>query len=554
MRRREFLSGISSAGILGAIGAFPSHASVLDDLYSNRLLFDERGVPLLPVRLMEGQKSVELSSKGGMRVRIEPNQPEITLGPGEVLTAQHRFGAPASIRDLSVVETLEGESRRNKFQVLEQWQKRIADVQLHEVGGVYGVAGSVLDNRATLVVVARELQESEIRRWKLRPTFSEDLLRLPGMGIDLRLAGAERRVGDSKRAALVRVRPQPGEGLDIQRVEHSKGYANHGFADRTFAGEVWLLPDRAGEIAVVNLVPESTLVAGILPSEMFASAPMATLKAQAVTARGEIFAKIGRRHLGDPYLLCSAQCCQVYKGRGAEHPRTTKAAEETAGEMAFLNGKLVDSVYSACCGGHTEPGHIVWDRPPNPALMGRADASPENLRKSAWRKKDLLDLSQEEHVRQFLELPRELSFCGASSFNQKGDVFRWTRRLNAAELQRYLADLELGEIKSLRVLGRGPGGRLRSLEVVGSAKRVRLDRELPVRQRFGNLRSGLFVIDEEREANGTLLGVTFKGAGFGHGAGMCQQGAIGMAEAGYTYREILRHYYLGAEVKRIFRS
>lgn len=553
MKRREFLSGISSAGVLGALGVFPAKASALDDLYSNRLLFDETGVPLLPVRLMEGQRSVHISSKGGMRVRVDSEQREQVLGPGELLEAGHVFGEPALIRELSVVETLEGTKRQERFQALARWQKRIADVQLHEVGGVYGVAGSVLDNRASLLVVPRALDSDEIQRWKLRPTSSEELLRLPGLGLDLRFPGGERRVGSAKRPAWIRIRPAKGTELDIQRVEHSKGYANHGYADRSFAGEVWLVPDRAGQIAVVNLVPESILVAGILPSEMFASAPMATLKAQAVTARGEIFAKVGRRHLGDPYLVCSAQCCQVYKGRGAEHPRTTKAAEETAGEMAFLNGKLVDSVYSACCGGHTEPGHIVWDRPPTPALMGRADAAPADLRKSAWRDKDLLDLSREEHVRKFLALPRELSFCGASTFNQKGDAFRWTRRFSRDDLNRYLEELELGEIQSLRVMGRGPGGRLRSLEIIGSARRVRIDRELPVRKRFGNLRSGLFVIDEERDERGTLLAVTFTGGGFGHGAGMCQQGAIGMAEAGYSYREILRHYYLGAEVVRIFR-
>ena len=552
MKRREFLSGISSAGVLGALGAFPAKASALDDLYSNRLLFDETGVPLLPVRLMEGQRSVHISSKGGMRVRVGSEQREQVLGPGEPLEVGHVFGAPALIREFSVLETLEGIKRQERFQALARWRKRIADVQLHEVGGVYGVAGSVLDNRASLLVVPRALDSDEIQRWKLRPTSSEELLRLPGLGLDVRFPGGERRVGSAKRPAWIRIRPAKGTELDIQRVEHSKGYANHGYADRSFAGEVWLVPDRAGQIAVVNLVPESILVAGILPSEMFASAPMATLKAQAVTARGEIFAKVGRRHLGDPYLVCSAQCCQVYKGRGAEHPRTTKAAEETAGEMAFLNGKLVDSVYSACCGGHTEPGHIVWDRPPTPALMGRADAAPADLRKSAWREKDLLDLSREEHVRKFLALPRELSFCGASTFNQKGDAFRWTKRFSRDELNRYLAELELGEIKSLRVTGRGPGGRLRSLEIIGSARRVRIDRELPVRKRFGNLRSGLFVIDEERDERGTLLAVTFTGGGFGHGAGMCQQGAIGMAEAGHSYREILRHYYLGAKVVRIF--
>jgi SpoIID/LytB domain protein len=77
-------------------------------------------------------------------------------------------------------------------------------------------------------------------------------------------------------------------------------------------------------------------------------------------------------------------------------------------------------------------------------------------------------------------------------------------------------------------------------------------RELPVRKRLKNLRSGLFVVDEERDEQGRLVAVVLRGAGFGHGAGMCQQGAIGMAEAGAGYADILRHYYAGAEVKKVF--
>ena len=130
----------------------------------------------------------------------------------------------------------------------------------------------------------------------------------------------------------------------VKNVEHGIGYDFHGFDDRTLRGEVVVLPDRYGTLAVVNVVPEEILVAGILPAEMFASAPMAALKAQAVTARGEIFAKIGKRHSIDPYLLCSEQHCQVYKGLTAEHHRTNQAAKETRGQLAFHDGHLVDSV------------------------------------------------------------------------------------------------------------------------------------------------------------------------------------------------------------------
>ena len=161
-------------------------------------------------------------------------------------------------------------------------------------------------------------------------------------------------------------------------------------------------------------------------------------------------------------------------------------------------------------------------------------------------------LSTEADVRTFLEQPREIAWCGRSSLNQKGSAWRWEKRFDKAQLDQAFADLGVGDVVRISIEERGPGGRLRALQVEGLKGKAQVLRELPVRKRLGNLRSGLFVIDEERDEGGGLVAVTLKGAGFGHGSGMCQQGAIGMAEAGATYKDILRHYYNGAVVKRVF--
>jgi peptidoglycan hydrolase-like amidase len=161
-------------------------------------------------------------------------------------------------------------------------------------------------------------------------------------------------------------------------------------------------------------------------------------------------------------------------------------------------------------------------------------------------------LATDDDVRAFLALPRDVAWCGRSTMNQKSDAWRWTRRFTREELDAAFADLEVGTVQKIVVEERGPGGRLRALRVEGSKQIARVLRELPVRKRLRNLRSGLFVVDEERDDLGRLLAVVLRGAGFGHGAGMCQQGAIGMAEAGAGYRDILRHYYAGAEVKQVF--
>jgi peptidoglycan hydrolase-like amidase len=541
-------------------------AGIAEDLYGHRLLFDVAGSPVVPIGMMQGASRVVVESPTGLIITVsttvkgELTEKRVELEPGVPLVVERVAGTAARVAELLVIETLEGDDRARKREVVAAWQKKGVRASVVDAGGVYGVKGTVVDNRAALVT-APSAQRALVEKLGARPVVIERLDALPSG--TLSAAGHQ--------GAVVRIVPRLSAGsgaLTVRNVEHGVGYAQHGFADRQLRGEVVVLFDRSSMLAVVNLVDEAAVVAGVLPSEMFATAPMAALKAQAVTARGELFSKIGRRHFADPWLVCSEQHCQVYQGMNAEHPRTTQAAGDTKGELAFADGRVIPSVYSACCGGHTEAADAVWDQPPHAALAGRVDAPYADPASRPWLAPGVegsalfpvaahgsdvpLDLRRDEAVRAFLTLPREASFCGRSTFNQKGDAWRWERRLTRAELDAAFADLGVGAVVRIAVQERGPGGRLRALVIEGTKKTARVLRELPVRKRLGNLRSGLFVIDEERDAAGALVAVTLRGAGFGHGSGMCQQGAIGMAEAGHDYRAILQHYYAGAEVKRVF--
>ncbi len=541
-------------------------AGLVDDLYSHRLLFDAAGQPAVPIGMMQGRDRVVVVGERGLVVSVEGG-PAVEVPPGTPVAVERVSGAPARVRELWVLETLEGEARATRHAVAEAWRARGVRAQVLDVGGVYGVKGTVVDNRAALVAMEKTGARLDaataaiLSTHGIRETPLEWLDALPH--VELMAAG--------RRGAAVRIAGRDGAPALVKDVEHSVGYAEHGFADRLVRGEVLIAPDRLGKLAVVNLVDEDALVAGVLPSEMFATAPLEALKAQAVTARGELFAKIGRRHFADPFQVCSEQHCQVYRGLSAEHPRARQAADETRGELAFVGDRLVESVYSACCGGHTEAADVVWDRPAQSALAGRADVPFADPEARPWLAPDVersalavrgrheraapvipLDLRTDAGVEALLAAPRQATWCGRSSFNQKGDVYRWTRRFTRAELDAAFADLGVGVVRRVAVAERGPGGRLRALVVEGERGAARVLRELPVRKRLGNLRSGLFVVDEERDQAGALVAVTLRGAGFGHGSGMCQQGAIGMAEGGHDYRAILRHYYVGAVVKRVF--
>lgn len=537
-------------------------SSVVDNLYGNRLLFGDDGRPLVPLGMMAGQKRVVVRAAGGLVIDVGDKHVEV--GGDAPVVIDITSSKAGVTHTLQVLETLEGDARSGKRAALDAWKARGVDVKAFDVGGTYGVKGTVVDNRAVLIA-ATTLPTTLT---DARPVPIEWLDKLPEAVI--RVSGPK----DTIEGAFVRVHAKGGGPVLVDKVEHSIGYADHGFDDRLLRDEVVVVPDKDGLLAVVNIVDENDMVAGVLPSEMFATAPLEALKAQAVTARGELFAKIGRRHFTEPYLVCTEQHCQVYKGVSAESARTNEAARATAGELAFKDGHVVDSVYSACCGGHTEPANVVWDRPAKAELVGRPDAPSTSERSTtAWLRPELANafftrivhggvgvdvgvtkdvLAKDDDVRAFLAQPRDSAWCGRSSLNQKGSAWRWEKRFERAELTKAFADLGVGDVNKLVVEERGPGGRLRSLRVEGSLQTSRVLRELPVRKRFGNLRSGLFVIDEERGEDGVLVAVVFKGAGFGHGSGMCQQGAIGMAEAGASYKEILAHYYNGAVVKRVF--
>jgi SpoIID/LytB domain protein len=332
---------------------------------------------------------------------------------------------------------------------------------------------------------------------------------------------------------------------------------------RRYHGLIVLVPDSDGHISVVNVAEIDTVLKGVVPSEMYATAALDALKAQAVTARGAVFAKLGKRHFADPFTLCANEHCQVYTGLAASQANTDRAVDQTVGELAFLAGELVDSVYSSTCGGHSENAEVVWDTTPKAALRGRPDSENADIllarRVHPFEHGGLgnpsgdhldPDLSDETQLRAFLASAPD-SFCARASF-AKANKLRWQRRISSYDMDRLLFRYGVGHVERLEIQGRGVSGRLRALRIIGDQNTVVIQREWPIRQALGFLNSGAFVVDIERDAKGEIAAFVFNGAGWGHGVGMCQVGAIGMAEAGFDYRAILGHYYNGARVRKIY--
>ncbi len=532
--------------VAAPIVAAPVDLPAPPDPTSRRVDF-KSGNPVIPVRLMENATSVTFSARGRLKLKLAGKiEKTIDTAPGAVWTVKVRQSTPAVV--VAAIQLAE-------FPFIDKAGLAAAQVEMEAqglkvtsrvLGGVFGIAGKVIDNRRYLLMIdepARPVEQAQARQAELiqqtglRTTLLEEL-QVPATAV-LEVLDTD---GASVGLAEDRIVAEPVEGstIDVRKIEYGVGYDNHAFEDRSYRGALQLSADRGGKIAATNLIGLEDLLKGLVPSEIFARAHLEALKAQAVTARGEVLAKIGLKHLADPYLLCTEQHCAVYRGVSGEAATTNAAVDATRGEALFdEGGKLVDSVYSAVCGGHTENNEVVWGGVPNPSLRGRPDTLPGFKAKSS-----------PTALTDFLTVDAPHA-CRLSSFAQLAK-YRWEKRFSAKELDEKAASLKLGSIFTLTVVERGVSGRARLLNISGENGATQIRGELNIRRQFGMLNSAMFEVRLEKDARGRPATWIFTGGGWGHGVGMCQTGAIGRAEAGQSYREILAHYYNGATVAPIY--
>jgi len=514
----------------------------LDLLWGHRLTFAPGGEPLVTIGLMEGQREIafrplapaQVALRGGGIVEVPAG---VRLAVRARQPSPARYAWAALLREAPVAghEGVAGDRRTIEAAGIA--------TRLRIVGPVYGIAGRVVDNRREQLVVEGDGSEAgaraaveALRRRGIRAQLTQDIAEPPRGTLVLTGPGGA-PLGEADAALTLTV--EGGAGFVVEAVEHELSGAGKEREDRTYTGRLFVALDSRGALAAVHAVSLEELLRGIVPSEMPASSPMEALKAQAVTARSNVLSQLGVRHPGDPFMLCAEVHCQAYRGDGARTPRTDEAVRATRGEAIFglRDRRLVDAVYSAMCGGYGEDNDAVWNEAPSASLRGHPDLPPAEAARWAG------GLSQDKTLRAFLAAPSH-AFCRLPSARR--DRFRWERRLDPARLREIGAALGIGEVKEIRVLSRGVSGRARSVRVEGERGAAEIGPELRIRRVLGDLPSAMFVVDRDGEA------LVLHGGGWGHGVGLCQWGAVGRATAGQDYREILRAYFAGAEVARIY--
>lgn len=304
------------------------------------------------------------------------------------------------------------------------------------------------------------------------------------------------------------------------------------FGGKRYRGELVFTATDSG-VMVVNRLPVEDYLRGVVPMELPARHPAerAALEAQAIAARSYAYIRVPGGLVQAPvngFNLVATVQNQVYGGADAEHPLVNEAIDRTAGQVLRYNGLIVDAPYSSSCGGRTAtPGEAWRGVREEPYLQSVDDTDPRTG-------KPYCDLSPRNHW--------QADFDEA----QLRDIVRRALQASGAGNPRPAA------VQSFSVPSRGRSGRAGSVVLRtdrGDVAIAARDIRLVMRDARGAiLNSTYFSVDRESRGGGRLSGLTLRGAGNGHGVGMCQWGAIGRARAGADAREILRHYYPGTVV------
>ncbi|MBN1548535.1 MAG: SpoIID/LytB domain-containing protein [Syntrophaceae bacterium] len=426
---------------------------------------------------------------------------------------------------------------------------------VRSIGDIFEINGRVInDNRTYRVYLKKafhEKEEAEAYRdamWNLVETFVSCEILKKAAGT-IRLINLENgQIFESSKPIVFK-----GSPITLHEVPVGNGFHWEKSEERVYPETVRFELDNGGKLTVVNVLPIETYLLGVVPSEMSAKLHVEALKAQAVAARSELLSKLGIVHASDPFDVCADVHCQVYSGLTRRTVKSDKAIKATTGLVLFYNGHICDAVYSAVCGGHGESAQHVWGNQA-PYLQGRYDCPA--------RFNPAYGLTSETDVQQWID-DRPRVYCNTLhrhcpeglAYTQK--YFRWEVPYTQEELQsivRRKTGRDLGWILDILPVQRGVSGRITKLAVIGSVDSVEVSGELEIRKMLSEntLWSSCFYVERRGPEGLPPTGFLIKGAGWGHGVGMCQTGAAMMALTGKKYHDILTHYYPGAQIRRIY--
>jgi stage II sporulation protein D len=341
------------------------------------------------------------------------------------------------------------------------------------------------------------------------------------------------------------------------------------------------------KLTAVNILPIEQYLLSVISSEMSATSNENLLDAHAIISRSWLLAQIeksreiskeGKKyqalHQTDDELIrwydredhtlydvCADDHCQRYQGVTKAHTEVVaKSIEKTRGIVLKYNDRICDTRYSKSCGGLTESFENAWEPVKHPYLSSVVDYKDDV---PAYKK----DFSDERNAEAWIR-ENPPAFCNTNDASilsqvlldydqETSDFFRWKVEYTQKEIAALIGqktELDFGDILDLIPVERGHSARLVKLKIVGSKKTLIIGKDLEIRRALSpsHLYSSAIVVDKFDIVNEVPQKFVLTGAGWGHGVGLCQIGAAVMGAQGYTYEQILKHYFRGAEILKIY--
>ena len=376
------------------------------------------------------------------------------------------------------------------------------------------------------------------------------------------------------RSSSIRLTAQKNSTFELSNVTIGNRFHWERKEDQVYQGDLVLHLREDGTICAINEISLENYLKSVISSEMSAEAPIEFLRAHAILSRSWLLAGLDRRKrentsVGkniqekgevmrwydredhDLFDVCSDDHCQRYHGiTKVISQRAEEAIRKTSGTVMTYRNEICDARYSKACGGITENFETAWNDKRIPYLRSTSDASTSHHpigteeEATAWilSKPDAYCNTKDAHLlkRILPEVDRETK-----------DFFRWEVEYYRKELEEILqkqTGFDFGELTEIVPISRGPSGRISRLRIVGSKKSMVVGKELEIRRCLSDthLYSSAFIVRLEADR------VVFHGAGWGHGVGLCQIGAAVMATQGFSAEEILKHYFRGVEIRKIY--
>ena len=317
-----------------------------------------------------------------------------------------------------------------------------------------------------------------------------------------------------------------------------------------------------GKIFVVNQVMLEDYIMCVATSEMSANCPTALLEAQTIAARSWLLAAEQQKHKDLGLDACNDDCCQRYQGIDNLTESAQTASQSTRGQVLIFYHHICDARYSKSCGGITENNDNVWSEEPKPYLRSIQDSKgipPAMLHNSIGRKSWFL--SNPACYCSSKYVPKDQLHNYLGNVDVEGNYFRWSVSLTQEEIVKSVnqkTEDNFTYIHSLLPLKRGSSGRIINLKIDGILNNqnhsITLESEYKIRQVLHPhfLFSSAFLIQTDFGDGPHPTHFHLKGAGWGHGVGLCQIGALGMALAGKSANDILTHYFQSSELRKLY--